>query len=194
MKSTNRIESLIYTVRGVKVIVDNDLAELYGVSIKVLNQAVKRNEDRFPDDFCFQLTALEWDSLRSQFATLNTVDIDTKGVKANPPQIATPKSGRGQHRKYMPFVFTEHGAIMAATILNSPEAVAMSVYVVRAFVQMRQHIAANAEILKRLAEIDKTLLKHDESLRVIWSHLKPLLIPPDSAPKRRIGFKPDRKQ
>ncbi len=83
---------------------------------------------------------------------------------------------------------------MAATILNSPEAVAMSVYVVRAFVQMRQHIAANAEILKRLAEIDKTLLEHDESLQIIWSHLKPLLIPPDSEPKRRIGFKPDKKQ
>jgi len=88
----------------------------------------------------------------------------------------------------LPAAFTEHGAIMVASVLNSPEAVAMSVFVVRAFVQMRERLAANAEILKRLAEIDKTLLEHDQSLRVIWQHLQPLLAPPPDPPKRKIGF------
>jgi hypothetical protein len=88
----------------------------------------------------------------------------------------------------MPYAFTEHGAIMAASVLNSPEAVAMSVFVVRAFVQMREQLAANAEILKRLAEIDKTLLEHDRALHAIWQQLQPLLVPPPDPPKRKIGF------
>ena len=95
---------------------------------------------------------------------------------------------RGRHAKYPPYAFTEHGAIMAANVLNSPEAVAMSVYVVRAFVRMREHLVANAAILKRLAEIDKTLLEHDQGLRNIWQKLQPLLQPPPEPAKRRIGF------
>jgi hypothetical protein len=95
---------------------------------------------------------------------------------------------RGQNIKYLPHVFTEHGAIMAATVLNSPEAVSMSVFVVRAFVQMREHILANTDVLKRLAEIDKTLLKHDRSLQIIWQEIQPLLTPPPAAPTRKIGF------
>lgn len=95
--------------------------------------------------------------------------------------------------KAMPWVFTEHGAIMAAMVLNSPEAITMSVYVVRAFVQMREQIVANAEVLKRLAEIDKKLLEHDDGLMAIWSQLEPLLVPPPEAPKRRIGFVTDRR-
>ena len=106
-------------------------------------------------------------------------------------QIATLK--RGQHVKYPPLAFTEHGAIMAANVLNSPEAVAMGVYVVRAFVQLREHLAANAAILKRLAEIDQTLLQHDQSLKIIWNKLQPLLQPPPESTKlkRRIGFHPE---
>ena len=168
------IESLIVTLRGQKVILDADLAELYDVPTKAFNQSVKRNADRFPEDFCFQLTAEEAGTVqrsRSQFVTLK----------------------RGQNFKYLPRAFTEHGAIMAATILNSPASVAMSVYVVRAFIQMREQIAANAQILKRLAEIDHKLLEHDEALGIIWHKLQPLLAPPPTAPplpRKRIGFQP----
>ena len=103
-------------------------------------------------------------------------------------QTAILKPGRGQHRKYPPCAFTEHGALMAANILNSPRAVAMSVYVIRAFVKMREDLAANVVILKRLAEIDKTLLLHDGALRDIYQKLRPLLEPPPLPPKPEIGF------
>jgi hypothetical protein len=166
------VNELIVECRGQKVILDSDLAALYGVPTKVFNQAVKRNAERFPSDFVFELTLEEAEAVRrsrSQNVTLK----------------------RGQNLKYRPKAFTEHGAIMAATILNSAEAVRMSVYVVRAFVQMREQITANREILNRLAEIDKTLLHHDKALQVLWSHLQPLLAPPPTKPKRRIGFEPD---
>ena len=173
MKTKKPIESLILNLRGQKVILDADLAELYGVPTKRLNEQVKRNADRFPEDFLFQLTQAEAEEIqhsRSQFATLK----------------------QGQNIKYLPRAFTEHGAIMAATILNSPEAVAMSVFVVRAFMQMREQLVANAAILKRLAEIDKTLLEHDSALRTVWTKLQPLLAPPPEPPKRRIGFNRDK--
>lgn len=145
MKRQAVLESLILTIRNQKVLLDADLATIYGVETRVINQAVKRNADRFPEDFRFQLTREEAAALfdsRSQFVTLK----------------------RGQNIKYQPYAFTEHAAIMAATVLNSPEAVKMSVFVVRAFVQMREQLAANSAILKRLAEIDKTLLEHDPAL------------------------------
>jgi len=145
------------------------------VPTRRLNEQVRRNADRFPEDFFFPLTAEEFAALQAQ----GTVTAD--GRVALRSQIATLK--RGQHAKYLPHAFTEHGAIMAATVLNSPEAVAMSVFVVRAFMQMREQLAANAAILKRLAEIDKTLLAHDQSLRVIWQKLQPLLLPPAEPPK-----------
>jgi len=172
VKPKKPLESLILTVRGHKVLMDADLAEIYGVPTKVFNQAVRRNADRFPEDFCFRLTPEEAEAVRrsrSQFVTLK----------------------RGQNLKYLPHAFTEHGAIMAAMVLNSPQAVTMSIYVVRAFMQMREQLAANAAILKRLAEIDKTLLDHDHSLRIIWQKLQPLLLPPPdppAPPKRTIGF------
>ena len=168
--STDNILPLIHTIRGQRVILASDLAELYGVPTKRLNEQIRRNKVRFPSDFMFQLTAIEWDemiSLRSQIATLK----------------------KGQHQKYRPFAFTEHGAIMAANVLNSPQAVAMSVYIVRAFVQQREVLAANTAILKRLAEIDKTLLLHDSALRDIYQKLLPLLQPPPETPKPRIGFR-----
>ena len=132
------------------------------------SEQVKRNVGRFPDDFAFVLTKEESESLRSQIATL--------------------KTGRGGHRKYLPVAFTEHGALMAANILNSPRAVAMSVYVIRAFVKMREDLVANATILKRLAEIDKSLLLHDTALRDIYQKLRPLLVPEPAPPKPEIGF------
>jgi len=192
MKPKKPIETLILNVRSQKVILDADLAELYGVPTKVFNQAVKRNAERFPQDFMFQLTAQEWSNLKSQIVTSSLEITRTEGVAPNWSQIVT-SSKKHRGAAYRPRAFTEHGAIMVATVVNSPEAVAMSVFVVRAFMQMREQLAANAAILKRLAEIDKTLLEHDSSLRAIWMKLQPLLEPPPEPPKRRIGFKADDK-
>ena len=161
------VQSLVLTLRGKRVLLDSHLAKLYGVPTKVFNQTIQRNTERFPADFLFQLTEEEFELLRSQ--------------------IVTSKAGRGG-RRYLPYVFTEHGAIMAATLLRSERAIRMSVFVIRAFVQMREAIAANTTILKRLAEIDRTLLEHDDALRAVWHQLQPLLQPPPEPPKRRIGF------
>lgn len=179
-----RLEPLIFPIRGHRVMLDADLARLYGVATKVLNQAVKRNSGRFPDDFAFQLTIEEMGSLRSQFVTSNARTSDRSAV-LNQSQFATDSRGG---RRYRPWVFTEHGALMAANILRSERAVQMSLYVIRAFVRLREHIVANAAVLKRLAEIDKTLLQHDAALRNIYRKLLPLLEPPPDPPKRRIGF------
>jgi hypothetical protein len=150
MKPKKPIASLILNIRGQKVILDADLAELYGVLTKRFNEQVKRNADRFPEDFMFQLTAQEWMNLKSQIAASNSEVAPKEDVPPNWSQFAT-SSKRHRGAAYRPAAFTEHGAIMAATVLNSPEAVAMSVFVVRAFMQMREHLAANAAILKRLA-------------------------------------------
>ena len=166
MKRLKPVESLILTIRDSKVLIDADLAAIYGVETRALNQAVKRNSERFPKDFIFQLNADE------KLKVITSCD----------------HLARLKFAKSLPFAFTEHGALMAATVLNSPEAVAMSVYVVRAFIQMREQLAANREILKRLREIDKTLLEHDSVLRDIYRKLLPLLQPPPEPPKRRIGF------
>ena len=166
MSTLKTIEPLILTLRGQKVIVDADLAEAYGVTTKRLNEQVKRNADRFPEDFMFRLTEVEKTEVVANCDHLQKLKFS--------PQF--------------PFVFTEHGALMAASVLNSPKAVEMSVFVVRAFVKMREQLAANAEILKRLAEIDKTLLEHNDALQVIWEQLQPLLAPPDPPQKGRIGF------
>ena len=190
MKPKKPIESLIANVRNLKVILDADLAELYGVPTKVFNQAVKRNADRFPQDFMFQLTVHEWSNLKSQIVTSSMEVLQNAMVAPNWSQFVT-SSKRHRGATYRPHAFTEHGAIMAATILNSPEAVAMSVFVVRAFMQMRELQVANMTILKRLAEIDKSLLEHDTALRAIWVKLQPLLAPPPEPPRRRIkGFNP----
>ena len=161
------ISSIIRLIRDQRVILDTDLARLYGIETFRLNEAVKRNRGRFPEDFLFQLTPTEREALTSQFAMS--------------------KVGRGG-RRTLPFAFTEHGALMAANILNSSRAVAMSVYVIRAFVRMREDVAANAAIFKRLAEIDKTLLIHDAALREIVQKLRPLLEPPPAPPRPEIGF------
>ncbi len=166
MSTLKTIEPLILTLRGQKVILDSDLAEAYGVTTKRLNEQVKRNADRFPEDFMFRLTEVEKTEVVANCDHLQKLKFS--------PQL--------------PFVFTEHGALMAASVLNSPKAVEMSVFVVRAFVKMREQLVANAEILKRLAEIDKTLLEHNDALRVIWEQLQPLLVPSDPPKKGKIGF------
>lgn len=147
MADTSRIEvaGYIRIVRGRRVLLDSDLAALYGVPTHRFNEAVKRNRTRFPADFAFQLTADEHLSLRSQIAIL--------------------KTGRGRHRKYLPYVFTEHGAIMAATILNTPLAVEMSVHVVRAFVRLRQVLASNSALARRLDSLERSVATLDADTR-----------------------------
>ena len=177
----------IHTVRGRRIVLDSDLAALYGVPTKVFNQTIRRNADRFPADFLFQLNEEDLADLRSQSVTANTRE--TERLRSQIVTLETDR--RGRHRKYLPWAFTEHGAIMAATILRSPRAVQMSVYVVRAFVRMRDELMTNAVVLKRLAQIDKKLLEHDLVLRDVVERLLPLLnAPPEpEPPKRRIGFR-----
>jgi len=182
------LDSLILTIRDQKVLLDADLAAIYGVPTKRLNEQIKRNAERFPKDFVFQLTAAELATLRSYFATSKAELTDFQCDGGLRSQIATLKSGRGQHRKYLPYAFTEHGALMAANVLNSPEAVKMSVYVVRAFIKQRELLMAQSDVLKKLVQIDAKLLKHDDALRTIWRELQPLLSPPPTPPKPQIGF------
>ena len=167
ISSLTDINSRILTLRNQKVILDSDLTCIYGTEVRALLQAVKRNSDRFPLEFVFQLAPEELALLRSQ--------------------TVISKAGRGG-RRYLPYAFTEHGALMAATVLNSPQAVKMSLFIIRAFVKMRENLAANATILKRLAEIDKTLLLQDGALRDIYQKLRPLLEAPPTPPKPEIGF------
>jgi hypothetical protein len=181
------LEPLILVIRNQRVILDADLARLYGVMTKVFNQAVKRNVSRFPKDFAFQLTTAEVTNLRSQTVTSNRETIEDYEDTGNRSQIVT---GSQKHRdpRFRPWAFTEHGALMAANILRSDRAVHMSVFVIRAFVRLREHIVANQAILKRLAEIDRTLLQHDSALLDLYEKLLPLLQPLPDHPKRRIGF------
>jgi hypothetical protein len=168
------ITPLIRTIRGQKVILDFDLARIYGVPTKALNQAIKRNIKRFPADFVFQLTAAEADSLRSQIVTL--------------------KNGRGQHRKFLPYAFTENGAIMAANILNSPAAVRMSVFVVRAFLKMRELLGGTRELARQLAALEKKLTArldgHEIAIVEVLRRVMDILDPPPlpEPPRRQIGF------
>ena len=166
----------ILVLRGQRVLIDADLASLYGVTTKRLNEQVRRNRERFPEDFMFQLSAAESSALRSQFATSNIT-----------------RSARGG-RRYLPYAFTEHGAIQAANVLNSPRAVEMGIYVVRAFVQLRELLSSNKELTKRLdqleARIEKKLATHDEAIAAMLSAIRELMSPP--TPKRRgIGFTAD---
>jgi len=181
------LEPLILVIRNQRVILDADLARLYGVTTKVFNQAVKRNVSRFPKDFAFQLTTAEVTNLRSQTVTSNRETIEDYEDTGNRSQIVT---GSQKHRdpRFRPWAFTEHGALMAANILRSDRAVHMSVFVIRAFVRLREHVVANQAILNRLAEIDRTLLQHDSSLLDLYEKLLPLLQPLPDHPKRRIGF------
>jgi hypothetical protein len=173
----------IHTVRGRRIVLDSDLAALYEIPVKVFNQTIQRNADRFPSDFAFQLTRDDVANLRSQIVTSSSEE-----PALLRSQFVTLKDHGG--RRYLPWAFTEHGAIMAATILRSPRAVQMSVYVVRAFVRMRDELMTNAVVLKRLDQIDKQLLEHDVVLRDVVEKFLPLLsAPPEpEPPKRRIGF------
>ena len=191
MKPTDSDSGLklrVLVVRGRRVVLDADLAHIYGVATFRLNEAVKRNADRFPPDFRFQLTREEAAGLLSQIAISSSNPIDNKLVDCNSSHLARSPSSRHGGRRNLPWAFTEHGALMAATVLNSPRAVQMSLFVVRAFVRMREELATGAVILRRLAEIDRKLLVHDVVLRDIYRKLRPLLRPPPRSPRREIGF------
>jgi phage regulator Rha-like protein len=160
------VESQILILRHHRVILDRDLAELYGVTVKRLNQQVNRNQERFPADFMFQLSSKEDKALRLQ--------------------IATSKKGRGG-RRYPPYAFTEHGAIMAASVLNSKRAIEMSVFVVRAFVRMREMLAKNRQLAAKINELDRRLETHDTAIQDIIDAIKELMHP-EGPSKRKIGF------
>lgn len=178
----------IFIIRGLRVVLDADLARLYGTRTKDFNQAIRRNVLRFPKDFAFQLTLSEATNLMSQIVTSSSEPTEGKNVGNMWPQIVATSKLQRRRRSNRPWAFTEHGAVMAANVLRSPKAVEMSVYVVRAFIRQREELAANATLLKRLAEIDKSLLEHDDALRTLWQRLQPLLAPPPEPPRRRIGF------
>lgn len=172
----------ILLIRGQKVMLDADLAELFGVPTKRFNEQVKRNLDRFPADFMFQLTEDEHEYLRSQIVTSNKYE----SLRS---QIATSKTGRGG-RRYVPYVFTEHGAIMAATILNSPKAVEMSVFIVRAFVQLREMLSANKELAAKLLELERKVSSHDQAIAGVIEAIRQLMMPA-AGKSRSIGFTAD---
>lgn len=160
-----RIESRILLLRGQKVMLDIDLATLYEVEVRVLNQAVKRNIERFPADFMFQLTAEEAALLRSQTVIL--------------------KTGRGRHRKYMSYAFTEQGVAMLSSVLRSPRAVRVNIEIMRAFVRLRRMLASHAELARKLAALEK---KYDAQFKVVFDAIRELMSPPKPGKRRPIGF------
>jgi hypothetical protein len=165
--NVERIASAIAIIRGHKVLLDTSLAALYGVTVKRLNEQIRRNPTRFPPDFAFRLTAAEHANLRSQNAT---------------------SSSAHGGRRYPPYAFTEHGAIMAAAVLNSPVAIEVGVYVVRAFVRLREALASNAEIRRKLDELDRKYSRHDHAVVHILRTLRELTEPHEPASSRRMGF------
>jgi phage regulator Rha-like protein len=162
------VEPRILILRGVRVILDSELAELYGVQVKRLNEQVKRNAERFPQDFMFQLSPREDKNLRSQFAT-----------------------SRSSHggRRHLPYAFTEHGAIMAATVLSTKRAIEMSVFVVRAFVRLRDMLATNRKVAGKLAELERRLRGHDASIQAVIQAINDLMAP-EPRKAGQIGFRP----
>jgi hypothetical protein len=163
------VASLIHVVRGQRVMLSNDLADLYGVPAKALVQAVKRNLERFPSDFIFQLTEQDLRILRSQFVTLSGAE----------------PGGHGTHSKYAPYAFTEQGVAMLSSVLKSKRAIRTNVEIMRAFVRLRDLIGHNRELAQRLDVLES---KYDRQFKVVFDAIRELMTPPAPAPKRRIGF------
>jgi len=173
------LTELIRWIRDRKVMLDRDLARLYEVEVKVLNQAVKRNSSRFPDDFMFQLTEEEVESLRSRIVTLDA-------VVAGGPAVAAPMRGRGQHAKYRPYAFTEQGVAMLSSVLHSNRAVMVNIEIMRAFVKLRAMLASNAELSKKVNSLEA---KYDKQFKVVFDAIRQIMSPAPGS-KRRIGFAP----
>jgi len=179
---TETIAMLVHAVRGERVLFDADLAGLYGVSTKALNQAVKRNRDRFPSDFMFRLTPEEWKVMRSQSVTTSPADL-------NRSQIVT---GSSKHRGplHTPYAFTEHGIAMLSSVLRSPRAVEVNIAIMRTFVQLRRLMDSNRQLARKIEAMEK---KYDEQFGVVFDAIKRLIAEDDArraSPKRRIGFIP----
>lgn len=162
-----QIEQKIYFVRGMKVMLDYDLASLYGVAVKYLKRAVKRNLSRFPSDFMLELTKQEYDSLRCQFGTLK----------------------RGQHAKYLPYAFTEQGVAMLSSVLNSERAVQVNIAIMRAFVKLREILLSHKELNRKLEDLEKKFDRHDKEIKAIFEAIRRLMTEPEK-PKGRLGFHP----
>ena len=169
------VEQQIYFVRGQKVMLDRELAKLYGVETRALNQAVKRNRDRFPEDFMFQLTEEEGEGLRSQNVMSNLRS-----------QSVMSKEGRGG-RRTMPYAFTEHGVAMLSSVLKSKRAVQVNIVIVRAFVKLRELLATHKDLARRLDDVERKYRQHDEELHAVFDAIRRLLAAPPGS-KRRIGF------
>jgi hypothetical protein len=166
-----RVAAAILSLRGQKVILDSDLADLYGVTTTRLNEQVKRNTERFPADFMFRLSAQEFKDLISQSAT---------------------SSSKWGGRRKLPLAFTEHGAVMAANVLNSPVAVAGSIEVVRAFVRLREILSTHKDLARKLEDLERKLGQHDEKFQIVFEAIRQLMAPASPGPKKpRIGFRPD---
>jgi len=168
--SRETIESKILLIRGKKVMLDRDLAGLYEVKTKVLNQAVKRNIERFPQDFMFELTKEEFNTWRSQFVTSKA---DRKGLR------------------YVPMAFTEQGVAMLSSVLHSKKAIQVNIAIMRVFVRFKEIISTHKELARKLNELERKLEKHDEEIRAIFEAIRQLMTPPEK-PKRRIGFRQDK--
>jgi phage regulator Rha-like protein len=162
-----RILNKIYYIREQKVMLDRDLAELYGVETKRLKEQVNRNRSRFPRHFMFELTQKEHDSLRSQFATLK----------------------QGVHSKYPPYAFTEHGILMLSNVLKSERAIKMSIKIIDVFVKLRELILSHKDILLQVERLEKQVSQNSEDIQMIFTALKKFLIPPEQSNRRRIGFR-----
>jgi phage regulator Rha-like protein len=167
-----QVRERIVVVRGQRVMLSGDLAELYGVEHRALIQTVKRNRARFPADFMLRLKPFEWSRLRSQFVILDE---------------ETGKPRRGRHTKYPPLAFTEHGVAMLSSILRSRRAVEVNIQIVRVFVQLRQWVIGNRELARKVSELEK---RYDGQLRIVFEALESLMQPPASLPRKRIGFEP----
>ncbi len=166
-----KIIDKIYLIRGQKVMIDRDIAELYGVETRRLKEQVNRNINRFPGHFMFELTTEEYESLRSQNATLK----------------------QGAHSKYLPYAFTEHGVLMLSNVLKSGRAIEMSIKIIDVFVKLREMLLTHKDILLKLEQLEKTVTAHDENIELIFSALKELINPPQP-PRRKIGFIRDKEE
>jgi hypothetical protein len=181
-----RITHAIYLLRGQKVMLDFDLAALYGVATKVLNQAVKRNRERFPADFIFQLTAQDRSNLRSQIVTSSQQILDNQRTPTNWSQFVTGSSKHGGER-YLPYAFTEQGVAMLSSVLNSERAVKVNIAIMRAFVKLRKTLETNREFARKFSELEKRIGKHDQEIAAIIEAIRQLMTPPET-PRREIGF------
>jgi hypothetical protein len=186
MIPVQQIANAIHWVRGEKVLLDFDLATLYGVPTKTLNQAVKRNATRFPEDFMFQLSAEETRFLRSQFVTAKSQTVDNQFILPKWSQFVT-SSRKHRGRRYRPYAFTEQGVATLSSVLNSEGAVKVNIAIMRAFVKLRQTLETNRELARKFSELEKRVGKHDEGIGAVLEAIRQLMAPPEK-PRREIGF------